>query len=62
MDSVAWKKIDDRNYELTQSLKGQTVYTFKIAIAEDGKSRTSTQTGKNAQGQAVNNEVFYDKQ
>jgi hypothetical protein len=62
VDSVAWNKIDDRNYELTQSLKGQTVYTFKIAIAEDGKSRTSTQTGKNAQGQAVNNEVFYDKQ
>jgi hypothetical protein len=62
VDATAWKRIDDHNYEITQSLKGQTVYTFRIVIAEDGKSRTSTQTGKNSQGQAVNNEQLYEKQ
>jgi len=62
VDATAWKRIDDHNYEITQSLKGQTVYTFRVVIAEDGKSRTSTQTGKNSQGQSVNNEQLYEKQ
>jgi hypothetical protein len=43
-------------------LKGQVLVTSHIVIAPDGKTRTSTQTGKNAQGQTVNNVVFYEKQ
>lgn len=62
VDGVAWKKVDDHTYEIQQSLKGQAVYDFRIVIAHDGKTRTSTQTGKNAKGQAVNNTQFYDKQ
>jgi hypothetical protein len=36
--------------------------TSHIVVAADGKSRTSTRTGTNAQGQKVNNKVTYDKQ
>jgi hypothetical protein len=31
-------------------------------VAADGKTRTTTQTGKNAQGQTVKNTMFYEKQ
>ena len=31
-------------------------------ISADGKTRTMTTTGKNAQGQAVNTTVVYDRQ
>jgi hypothetical protein len=31
-------------------------------VAADGKSRTTTQTGTDAQGRAVNNVIFYEKQ
>lgn len=62
VDSVSWKKIDDHNFETVNKLKGQTVTTTKIVVAADGKTRTNTATGKNAQGQAINNTVVFDKQ
>jgi hypothetical protein len=36
--------------------------TSKVELAKDGKSRTSTQTGTDAQGKAVSNMIWYDKQ
>ena len=35
--------------------------TVKSTVSNDGKTRTSTFTGKDAQGNAVNNVVVYDK-
>ena len=61
-DAVAWKKIDDYTYELTNKLKGQVLTTQRTVISKDGKSRTNTITGKNAQGVTVNNTQFYEKQ
>ena len=61
-DAVAYKKVDDRTYELTATLKGQVLTITRIVIAPDGKSRTNTVTGKNAQGQTVNNIAVYDRQ
>jgi hypothetical protein len=61
-DGSSWKKIDDYNYETTSALKGKVLTTTKVVIAKDGKSRTLTATGTNAQGQTVNNTVVYDKQ
>jgi len=61
LDAVSWKKIDDRTYEFTYKLKGQALTTQHIVVAADGKSRTNTVTGKNAQGRAVNNTVVYEK-
>ena len=31
-------------------------------ISRDGKTRTNTVTGKNAQGQTVNNTIVFEKQ
>jgi hypothetical protein len=61
-DGVMWKKIDNNTYETSTMLKGKALVTSHIVIAPDGKTRTSPQTGKNAQGQTVNNVVFYEKQ
>ena len=61
-DGAAWKKIDDYTYEITNSLKGKTLTTTRIVVARDGKTRTLTVTGTNAQGQAVNNTILYEKQ
>jgi histidinol dehydrogenase len=61
-DAVAWKKIDDYTYDLTNKLKGQVLTSQRTVISRDGKSRTNTLTGKNAQGQPVSNTVVYEKQ
>ena len=61
-DMAAWKKIDDYTYENTAKLKGQSLTTTKVVVSRDGKTRTNTVTGKNAQGQAVNNVAVYEKQ
>ena len=58
----AWKKLDDYTYENTNDLKGQVLTTQRTVISKDGKSRTNTITGKNAQGQAVTNTLVYEKQ
>lgn len=61
-DGVTWKKIDNYTYETTTTLKGKALTTTHIVVARDGKSRTGTATGKNAQGKMVKNTVVYDKQ
>ncbi len=61
-DDVVFKKIDNNTYEIITKLKGQTLTTNRIVVARDGKTRTNTVTGKNAQGQTVSNTVLYEKQ
>jgi hypothetical protein len=60
-DTVAWTRIDDYTYESTNKLKGQVLTTQRVVIAKDGKTRTNTVTGKNAEGQTVNHTVLYEK-
>lgn len=61
-DAIAWKKIDDYTYESTAKLKGQVMTTTHYTISRDGKTRTNTVTGKDAQGRTVNNTIVYEKQ
>ena len=61
-DTVAVKKVDDFTYEVTSKKGGKVTITSHIVIARDGKSRTSTMTGTNAQGQKVSNKVVTEKQ
>lgn len=61
-DTQAYTRVDDRHYTVTAKKAGKVTVTTKVEIAADGKSRTSTQTGTDAQGKAVNNFIFYDKQ
>ena len=61
-DTQAYTRVDDRHYTITAKKAGKVTLTTKIEIAADGKSRTSTQTGTDAQGRAINNYIWYDKQ
>jgi hypothetical protein len=61
-DMVANKKIDDNTYEATTKLKGKTLTVARHVIAKDGKTRTVTTTGTNAQGQKVNDMTVFEKQ
>jgi hypothetical protein len=61
-DSVSWRKIDDHTYESTAKMKGKVLTTTRYVISADGKTRTTTITGKNADGVEVHNVLVYDKQ
>ena len=61
-DAVSFKKLDAHTYHVENKLKGKVVTTQHIVVAADGKSRTVTTTGTNAEGQKVHNVAVYDKQ
>ena len=61
-DTMAFSKIDARTYEAVTKKGGKTTLTAHIVVAADGKTRITTQTGKNGQGETVNNTMFYEKQ
>jgi hypothetical protein len=57
-----YKRIDNRTYEYVQSVGGKLTTTARTVVAADGKTRTITTTGKDAQGRTVNNVGVYDRQ
>jgi hypothetical protein len=61
-DTVSVKRINANTIQSTQKKDGKTVMTVTSVVSKDGKTRTSTFKGKDAQGHAVNNVVVYDKQ
>ena len=61
-DMLSYKRIDANNLEATTKLKGKVTIAAKAMVSADGKTRTVTQTGTNAQGQALNVTSVYDKQ
>jgi len=61
-DAVAFSKTDARTYEAVTKKGGKTTLTAHIVVAADGKTRITTQTGTNSQGQTVNYTIFYEKQ
>jgi hypothetical protein len=60
--SQAYTKTDATHYTVVSKVAGKATVTSKVAMAADGKSRTATQTGTDAQGKPVNNVIWYDKQ
>jgi hypothetical protein len=61
-DTISGKIIDEYTREITMKRKGVVIVTIKDVISKDGKTRTGTITGKNAEGQAVNNVVVWERQ
>ena len=61
-DAISIKKIDDSTYEATTKQKGKILTVTKNVVSKDGKTRISTTTGKNVQGQSVSNVVVWEKQ
>ena len=61
-DMTSLKRIDPRTMEFTRKKNGKVVQTGTNVVSSDGKSRTTTTTGVDAQGQKVNNVAVYEKQ
>lgn len=53
-DTTALKRVDANTVEFTRKKGGKVVQTARSVVAADGKSRTVTVTGVNAQGQKLN--------
>ncbi len=58
-DTTALKRVDARTIEFTRKKGGKVVQTARSVVAADGKTRTVTVTGVNAQGQKVNTVALY---
>jgi len=61
-NAVSYKKIDDYTYEVTAKLNGKTLNLARHVISKDGKTRTVTTTGTNAQGQKLNDTTVFERQ
>lgn len=61
-DAVSFRQLNANTYHVENKLKGKVVSINHIVVAADGKSRTSTLSGTNAEGKKINNVVVYDRQ
>jgi hypothetical protein len=61
-DAVSVKRIDANTIEATLKKGGQVTMTVTTKLSKDGKMRTSTFKGKDAEGHDVHNVVVSDKQ
>jgi hypothetical protein len=61
-DTLAYKKIDANTLEATLKRKGTAVITANVVVSADGKTRTVTQSGKDAQGKDIKIVSVYEKQ
>jgi hypothetical protein len=61
-DMVAVKRIDANTLEIVNKKGGKVTTTQRNVVSADGKTRTVTTTGTDAQGQKVNNVAVFEKQ
>jgi hypothetical protein len=57
-----YKWIDDYAFEWVTKVKGQTTTTTRVQLSRDAKTMTLTTTGKNLEGQSVNNVTIFERQ
>jgi hypothetical protein len=61
-NSIAYKVVNDRTNDITAMKDGKTVWTGRITVAADGKSRTVTINSTDEKGKKVKGKVVYDKE
>jgi hypothetical protein len=61
-DTLSYTRIDANTLDATLKLKGEVTINAHVVVSPDGKTRTVTQTGKDAQGRPVNIVAVYEKQ
>ena len=57
-----YTRIGDLTYQFVTKVNGSITTTSHVVVAADGKSRTIVTTGRDAQGQIVDDLAFWDKQ
>jgi len=61
-DTRSYKRIDAHTLALTNKKDGKVTTTGRITVSADGKTRTVTTSGKDANGKKVDSTAVYDKQ
>jgi hypothetical protein len=61
-NSVAYTVVNDRTNDITAMKDGKTVWSGRITVAADGKSRTATINGTDEKGKKFTNKAVYDKE
>lgn len=60
-NSVAYKMVNDRTNDITTWKNGKVAWSGRITVANDGKSRTVTINGTDANGKKWSGKAVYDK-
>ena len=60
-NSVAYKMVNDRTNDITTMKDGKMVWSGRIEVSKDGKSRTVTINGTGADGKKFKGKAVYDK-
>jgi hypothetical protein len=61
-DMRSYKKINDHTLALTNKKGGKVTMSGRIVVSADGKSRTVTVSGMDANGKKISTTAVYDKQ
>jgi len=61
-DTRSYKRVNAHTLDMTIKKGGKVTITGKIEVSADGKSRTVTTSGTDAQGKKFKNVAVYDKQ
>jgi len=57
-----YTRVDDHHYSYTTKVNGAITTTSRVAVTPDGKVRTITVTGRDAQGRVIRNFLVWTKQ
>ena len=60
-NSAAYKEVNERTNDITTWKDGKIVWSGRIAVAADGKSRTVTLSGTDEKGKKFSSKSVYDK-
>ena len=60
-DSAAYTVVNDRTNDITTMKNGKTMWSGRIEVAKDGKSRTVTINGTDVKGKKYKSKAVYDK-
>jgi hypothetical protein len=61
-DTQSYTKVGDRQWTVVAKKGGKVGLMSRVTVAADGKTRTTAQTGTDAQGRRVSNMIVYEKQ
>ena len=59
--TYAYRQVDDRTYEVSVRIDDRLAATSKVTLSPDGKTMTTTTSGRDASGRAVTTTTVYEK-